>query len=116
MEKKEIIEWAPFSIKEGVTDQMLLEASQVLQQDFLNQQEGFIKRELLRKSAKEFVDVVYWRNKETAEKAVAKAANSPACFAYFQLMMQADHNNPAQGIEHLELMDTYANAYGSTSI
>jgi len=48
MGKSVTLEWAPFSLKEGVSEAEILKASENLQTEFLCQQKGFIRRELLR--------------------------------------------------------------------
>ncbi|EMJ97658.1 antibiotic biosynthesis monooxygenase family protein [Leptospira alstonii] len=93
-----IVEWAPFTLSEGKDENLLLNASTVLQSDFLSKQEGFIRRELLKGPDNRWVDLVYWKNKEAAEKAMENASVSSACSQYFNLMTEADHNNPGEGV------------------
>lgn len=106
MGKSVTLEWAPFSLKEGVSEAEILKASENLQTEFLCQQKGFIRRELLKGADNQWVDLVYWENREAAEQAAKNAANSPACFKYFALM-DADHNNPGAGVFHYDQIKTY---------
>lgn len=109
MNQKAIIEWAPFTIKEGINEETLLKSSADLQQEFLNKQVGFIKRELIKKSDRDYVDIVHWKSKEDAGRAIENAENSPICFAYFQLMAEADHNHPGAGVSIFEVVGEYQN-------
>jgi hypothetical protein len=102
-----VVEWAPFELVAGTDESVLLQASAALQQDFLARQPGFIRRELLRGKENQWVDLVYWENMDTATEAAQNAASSPVCYAYFQLMVAADHNDPAAGVLHFEQMKTH---------
>jgi hypothetical protein len=102
---KVVVEWAPFELVAGTDEAVLLQASAALQQDFLARQPGFIRRELLRGKENQWVDLVYWESMEAAEQAAHIAAASPVCYAYFQLMVATDHNDPAAGVLHFERIE-----------
>lgn len=102
-----IIEWAPFTLLDDKNESLLLKTSEDLQKNFLSKQEGFIKRELLKSSNNRWVDLVYWKNKETAEKAMKNAASSSICSQYFSLMVEADHNNPSEGVSIFAIAEIY---------
>lgn len=102
-----VVEWAPFSLKEGVTEAQLKAASKQLQSQFLVNQKGFIKRELLNKGGNEWVDLVYWATQTDAEQAMKNAEQSPACGSYFQLMDFAEVADPSEGVTHLRRVDSY---------
>ena len=55
-----VIEWAPFEVREGVSDEELMQASERVQSEFLIKQKGYIKRELFRGEDNQWVDLVYW--------------------------------------------------------
>ena len=84
-----VVEWAPFSLKEGVSEQTLLEAAEALQQHFLSKQEGFLKRELLKGPDNSWVDILHWSSKEAADKAMQQIMSSAACQKYFECMSDA---------------------------
>lgn len=50
--------------------------------DFLAAQPGLLRRELVRQSDQDFVDMVHWRSAADAEAIMDKIADSPACTAY----------------------------------
>jgi hypothetical protein len=102
-----VVEWAPFSLAEGVPEAELIEASEALQSEFLARQTGFVKRELLRASEREWCDLVYWETHEAAVGAAAEAANSPVCLRYFHLMTGLDHTEPGAGVQHFAIRATY---------
>lgn len=107
MNQNEIVEWAPFHVAPGVTEEKLLEASHHLQEVFLAQQSGFLRRDLLKGKDGSWVDVVYWADRAAAEGAMKAAAESPVCHSYFQLMSGADHANPGDSVLHFSRVKTY---------
>jgi hypothetical protein len=52
------IEWAPFRLADGIDETTLLTASEALQREFISQQRGFIRRELLKGQANQWFDPV----------------------------------------------------------
>lgn len=105
-----VIELAPFAVKPGVTEAQVLEASEVLQRDFLAGQPGFVRRDLLRGDDGRWLDLVYWRDAASAEAVMAAAAASPVCHTYFGLMVGADQDDPAAGVSHFALKRRYDGA------
>lgn len=104
---KLIVEWAPFTLAEGVDEAALVEASNALQTDFLSKQRGFIRRDLLKGKDNQWVDIVYWNSQEEADQASKNAANSPACHQYFSLMAETNHDDPSLGVLHFEQVKVY---------
>ena len=102
-----VIEWAPFRMVAGVGEEELFEASQALQSDFLVLQGGFVRRELVHVDEDQWADLVYWRDEASAAKAMESAASSPVCFKYFELMVDADHAEPGQGVQLLTVRRRY---------
>src|SRR3954469_23541201 len=81
-----IIEWAAFTLRKGVSETALADASQLIQNEFLSRQEGFLRRALIRESEGRYGDLIWWSSLAAAEAALANAANSPVCARYFDLM------------------------------
>ena len=100
----QIVEWAPFSLKEGVAELTMLEAADLIQKEFLGKQEGFIKRELLKGPNNSWVDVLHWESNEAAEKAMQNVMTSKACQQYFQCM--ADATKPPLHFEQAKAWNT----------
>lgn len=105
--EKLVVEWAPFTLAEGVDEAALVEASNALQTDFLGKQRGFIRRNLLKGKENQWVDIVYWSSRKEADQASKNAANSPACHQYFSLMAEANHDDPSGGVLHFEQIKAY---------
>lgn len=101
------IEWAPFTLVEGTPEETLLAASEALQTAFLDRQDGFVRRDLIRGTDGHWVDLVYWRDEDAAARAVAAAMESPVCHQYFSLMVGADHADPGAGVAHFVVRETY---------
>ncbi len=104
-----VIEWAPFTLKQGVTEEQLLKASRELQEGFLEQREGFLRRELLKKSDREFVDLIRWNSRQDVESAMSKAMDHPSCRKYFELMQPSDGSEAGGGMLLASLFREYHN-------
>ncbi len=92
------VEWAPFELKENIKDEQLLASAQRLETLFLNKQEGYIKRDLLKGKNGQWVDLIYWTSEQAAQQAATAANNSHICLEYFALMKHIE--NAASGIAH----------------
>lgn len=103
-----IIEFAPFTLAEGVDESTLMAASDALQAEFLTQQKGFIKRDLVRIADDKWADVLYWDNKESVEQAMQAAPQHPAAIKYFQLMANTGQNDPAAAMMFLSVVKSYS--------
>ena len=84
-----VLEFARFTLAEGVDETTFLAAADALQVDFLSRQKGFIKRDLVRSADHEWADVIYWESMGSVEQAMHEAPNHPAALRYFQLMANA---------------------------
>jgi len=102
-----VIEWAPFRLKNGVTEADILAASDALQVAFLASQPGFVRRELVRADDGRYIDIVCWATKEAADEAVANAAKSASCGRYFSLMQAEDHDDPNAAVSHFRVVKRY---------
>ena len=103
-----VVEWAPFEVRQGVSKKALLEASALLQEEFLERQPGFLRRELLEQQDNQYVDIVWWERAEDAERAMKQAPTNRACQSYFAFMVEVDHTKPCQGVSHFRLVHRYA--------
>jgi hypothetical protein len=102
-----VIEWAPFQVRPGIDEKMLLKLSEELQSGFLARQKGYLRRELVKgKEDGAYVDIVWWASMEDAEAAMAHVADSPACSAYFAAMTP-ESMDAAAGVLHYRLVKHY---------
>ena len=102
-----VIEWAPFRLADGVSESDLLRASDDLQAGFLANQPGFLRRDLLRGSDGQWVDLIYWADAASADRIMQIAMESRACLAYFRLMAGADGPDLAAGVLHYRRLKAY---------
>ena len=102
-----IVETAAFRVRDGVTESQLIEASAAFQEDFLNNQPGLVRRELLKLNDREYVDLVHWRSAEDAAAVIERAATSAACHRYFSVM-DDDCADPQGGVTHYQSIAVYA--------
>ncbi len=108
MKNNQVIEWAPFRLKDGVDETKFLAASDAMQEGFLRGQKGFVKRELVKSVDGQWADVVYWETPADAEAAMSNAMANTACLNYFDMLQGANHEHPELGVLHLHLMKSYA--------
>jgi hypothetical protein len=102
------IEWAPFTLAEGVDEATLLTASEALQRDFLSKQSGFLHRALLRGASGQWVDIIHWESRDAVEEAMRAAQASAACHGYFALMAPDTQDHPNGGISLFEQVQRFA--------
>ena len=89
------VEWAPFKVADHVSDSELFEAANALESNFLKQQAGYVRRELLKGEGRNWVDLVYWSSAETAQAAAQSIMQNTACQQYFALMADMDGSGVA---------------------
>ena len=103
------VEWAQFRAAAGIDEATVLAASRALQSEFLDKQDGFIRRELFKGPDDSWADLLYWESREAAERALRNAADSPACSRYFALIA-ASGEDSGPGMLHLEQVECYSQA------
>jgi hypothetical protein len=106
MASNEVVEWAPFQLKPGISDEKLILAAQYVEDGFLKKQPGYIKRALLKGKKGQWVDIVYWKSEEQANLAASKAYESPICFEYFSLMKGAEQAEVSQ-VQHFNIIQQW---------
>tara|TARA_Y100001949_G_C15952962_1_gene315628 strand:- start:89 stop:817 length:729 start_codon:yes stop_codon:yes gene_type:complete len=88
-----IIEWAPFELTDQSTKEELFNAGMRLEKEFLINQPGFIKRELLHEKGSQWVDLIYWESETAAQTAMEACKTNEAAEAYFSLMKSVDKSS-----------------------
>lgn len=101
-----VVEMAAFKLKAGATEDQLRAASDAIQEHFLSKQQGYLHRDLLKKSEREYVDIIHWASQKEAEQAMQEAMQIPACVRYFQLM-EGPEENGENGVSHFSLLSSY---------
>jgi hypothetical protein len=102
------IEFAPFTLAPGLTEQDLFSAAEVLGRDFLSASAGYLGRALTRLADGRWADIVLWRSREDAAAAMERVSGSAACNAYFGCMV-AEHTDAA---DHGVTLATAVQRYG----
>ena len=101
-----IIELAQFTLADGKTEQELVLASATFQRDFLNGQDGFLSRDLVRRSDGTYLDIIHWESREKADAVFARAQASEAAGQYFSVM-SFDAKSAESGVEHCSLVGSF---------
>lgn len=102
-----VIELAPFKLAPDVTQEAIMQASDELQTQFLEKQEGYVRRDLVR-DGDSWYDIIHWTNREAAERAMQQAMASDACLRYFKLMEGVtQQENPGADLQHLTVVRSY---------
>jgi len=105
---KPITVLAPILLAAGKTEADLLAASDTFQKDFAGKQPGLIRRELVRKSEGEYLDIIQFRSMEDAKVIIEKEKESPACHAFFVVMnMEMETTDDSDGIDFYQSLATY---------
>ena len=100
---------AHIKLAAGKTEADLLAASDRFQKDFANDQPGLIRRELVRKSDGEYLDIVQFQSMEDAEAIIEKEKESAACHAFFSVMdMDMETADASDGVEFCQSLATYS--------
>ena len=95
--------FAAFRLAEGRTEADLLAASQRFQEDFVSQQPGVLRRELIRKADGGYIDIVQFRSAADVDDVLAKEKESAACNALFSIL-----EGPDDGSDGVTLHDSLA--------
>jgi hypothetical protein len=103
-----VIEFAAFRLVEGVDESALLLASDALQAEFFSQQQGFLRRDLVRTADGTWADVAYWDSVESVQQAMQNAHNNPAAVKYFELMADTQQSDFSSGMMLLSIIKSYS--------
>lgn len=104
---QEIIELAQVRLADGKTENDLLGASEAFQDGFLSKQEGFLRRDMVRRKDGAYVDIIKWASQTQADAVFQKAQSSELAGAYFS-MMAFDPENTDEGVEHCALISSFS--------
>ena len=103
---QKVIELAQIKLAEGKTEQDLLQASETFQTEFLNGQDGFLARDMVRRKDGSYLDVIRWESQAQADAVFERAQESEAAGRYFS-MMAFDPDNMDAGVEHCPLICSF---------
>jgi len=77
---------APIVLAKGKTETDLMTASERFQKEFVSQQTGIIRRELVKRDNDEYLDIIQFRSKAHAEEVMKLERESQACIDFFSVM------------------------------
>jgi len=86
-EKNEIttVELTSFQLVEGTDEAKFIEVANQMQETFLNNQKGFVKRTLV-KGEHGWTDIVYWESPQAMQNAMVKAESSVDVAPFMQMI------------------------------
>lgn len=103
MRDQPVLEVVLFRTKEGIADTAFLHEAAVVQV-WIEQQPGFISRELLKTPENQWLDNVRWTSLELAHQAAEKIMNDDHCKPFMAMIdetgMQMWHFEPQTLLEH----------------
>ncbi len=102
-----IIELAEIKLAVGKTEQDLITASVAFQENFLNGQDGFLSRHLVRRAEGIYLDIIHWESREKADAVFERAQKSEAAGQYFSIM-QFDAQSTDPGVEHCPILRSFS--------
>lgn len=108
MTKRMYVQLAQIRLKDGFDEKTLLEASDAFQVSFVSQQEGIMKRVLLKGQDGGYADLVFFESKDDAERVARIEETSQECLEFFKIMKAPDENLPNMGVLSFEHIKTYA--------
>ena len=106
MTTNHVLESLPFRLKAGVDEVALLQASERMQRDFLSNQQGFVRRELIKGAEGSYTDLVWWESFAASQAAMKKAASSHAVSAYLA-MMESSAGDPRDAVSMFSIAGSY---------
>ena len=77
---------APFELKAGVSEDTLVTASDRFDAEFASNQEGVVRRYLVKDGDGGYADLVYFRDLAAIDRVIEAEQNSEACAAFFSIM------------------------------
>lgn len=80
---------APIKLAAGITEAELMAASERFQKEFVVQQPGVIRREMMRKGNGHYLDIIQFRSMEDVEDIMEKEKSSVVCHDFFAVMDMA---------------------------
>jgi hypothetical protein len=85
-EKDMHIALAPFTLREGVSEETLLTTSDDFDRSFASEQEGILRRILVRDGEGGYADIVFFTDEHAIERVLEAEQDSEVCAAFFSIM------------------------------
>jgi hypothetical protein len=81
---------APFRLKEGVSEEVMLRTSDDFQKQFVQTQDGILKRIVVKDGDEGYADVVFFEDAAAIDRVIEAEQNSDVCAAFFAIMDEED--------------------------
>jgi len=81
-----IVEVAKFKLNEGLNDQAFIAEGEKVQEAFLNNQNGYLDRELLKDENGQWFDILHWASMEEAQTAARIMMQESECQPFVQMI------------------------------
>ncbi|WP_340820067.1 hypothetical protein [Methanolobus sp. WCC4] len=96
-----VVEIVRFRVIAGVNEEEVLAASNIMMKE-LGSLDGFIDRELLKKDDGSWMDMLHWKDMDSAIRATEDALKLPLCLEYFKLIDES-----SMEMEHYSVMQHF---------
>jgi hypothetical protein len=107
MAKGMYVQLAPIRLKDGVDENTLLASSDAFQANFVSKHAGIMKRVLLKGKDGSYADLVFFDNKDAADRVAEAEQTSEECLEFFKIMKAPDESLPDMGVLSFEHIKTY---------
>jgi hypothetical protein len=77
---------APFRLKTGVSEDVLVSTSDDFEKRFVQKQDGILKRILVKDTSGGYADIVFFADLAALDRVVEAEQNSEVCAAFFSIM------------------------------
>lgn len=82
-----------YKLEEGISEEHLLKVSKKVVEEWMTNQEGFIKWEIHQNNNGDYTDIVYWNSKADAKKAEKEMMNIPNANEWFSCFEKGSINS-----------------------
>jgi hypothetical protein len=77
---------APFRLKEGISEDDLVKASDDFEEQFVQKQEGILKRILVKDGDGGYADIVFFEDAAAIDRVIEAEQSSEVCAAFFAII------------------------------
>jgi hypothetical protein len=77
---------APFTLRAGVSEERLLTTSDDFDASFVKNQDGILRRLLVRDGEGGYADIVFFEDEQAIKRALEAEQTSEVCAAFFSIM------------------------------
>lgn len=77
---------APFTLRAGVSEEALLSTSDDFDASFVKNQDGILRRILVRDGEGGYADIVFFTDEQALDRVLEAEQDSEVCAAFFSLM------------------------------